>query len=194
METLNSPFNHKDVHKTPSSSCYSFNVILVTGQHLPPSQSHGDNQTWCGIRLSGLCTGGVGDLSLPSIRIARLTQGPATPGTRATANLVPLICSLLCHSRWHTPLSHMVHTCHCSCGPRDKVVGCVCVCLCLWQGDIVVWRECIPQLAALNNGVTPFDGCIKEVFQLASRDFFQRTVKAKNTEELEMFVFSEGKT
>lgn len=87
-------------------------------------------------------------LSLPSIRIAHLTQGPAAPGTGATANLAPLICRLLCHSRWRTPLSHMVHRLATAHGGRGINCLCVCVCVarrqrhvawaCNWQHSIMV--------------------------------------------------------
>lgn len=59
-----------------------------------------------------MCSRGAADLSLPSVRIAHLTQGLATPETEATANLVSLsavstLCCLLGHTRWHAAASHM---------------------------------------------------------------------------------------
>lgn len=57
-------------------------------QSPPPRHLSLDNIPQCGILESGLSARGVPDLSLPSLRIAHLTQGPATPETEATANLL----------------------------------------------------------------------------------------------------------
>lgn len=127
-------------------------------------------------------------LSLPSIRIAHLTQGPATPGTGATANLVPLICRPLCHSRWRTALLHTAHGLATAHGGRG--IKCVFVCVCVWQGDIVMWRECAyPNWQHSIMVLLHLTGALRKCFCRPPGTTFSTT--AKNIEEAEMFVFSE---